>query len=159
MTQPTAQTPSLELYLQRNYVHKRLEEEIPVGARHLVDYNAVMSIFGIAALSSFRCEGKQRFQFVADGSKTPTLIATMQAASVIYNLGYEVGHALRGTAKSDLAIEPSGGASLTNFASNFEIIVENVFTYFRPNKQTAEFRKANRNTPGLHALLPPKTVM
>ena len=159
MTQPTGEVPSLEMYIQREYIHRRLGESIPFETRDLIDYQAVMRIFEIGFTLAFRGEEKKPITFNLKGQETSTLRATMDASTAVYDLGYEVGQVLLRSVGTDLKIYGENYAATSNFATAFEAITEHVSTFIYPAAKTAEVRMANRNSPLGRLFFPPDKPM
>ena len=159
MAQPTGEVPSLDVYTQREYIHRRLGKLIPLETRDLIDYGAAMGIFGIGFTLALSGQENKPLTLEVNGQVTPALRVTMDASPTVYDLGYEVGQVLLRSVGTDLERYGEGYAALSNFATAIEAITEHVSTFLYPAAKTAEVRIANRNSPLGRLILPPDKSM
>ena len=146
---------SLDQYVNRQYVHSRLTSSITPQCRDLVDYVAVVYIFQSAFEIGMEKNEKPAPLFQFDGIPIQEIDATRVAAHAVYDLGYEVGRII------DDGLKETGNSPFqaSLFLSQFEIILENLTTFFRPDAEITKSRKANRSDPRIAQYLPSDQIM
>ena len=159
MTQPTGEVPSLDTCIRKEYIHGRLGGLIPADTKSEIDYGAVIDVFGIGCMLAFSGQEKNLLTLTANCHVTPAIRVTMYAAPAVYDLGYDVGQALRRSVDTDLQRDGQNYAALSNFATTFEAITVHVSTFFYPDTKIAEIRRANRSSPLGRLYLPPDEIM